>query len=306
MLSHSDINVLVHMVNVEFRKIVTFFRTNKLALHPAKTKFMLFTNSNVARSMNLEIVMNFNNVNENRADLIFPIERVTNNSSVPAIRFLGVYFDENLNFKYHISLLTSKLSKTLFIMRSVKNLLSERALKSVYYALFHSNLIYCIQVWSSTANSNISHITTMQKKAIRLILNQKYNAHSEPLFKKLEILPLPQLISFFNLQFMQQYTQGFLPISFNNVWLLNAERHREDFVLALRNRENLNVPFARLQSSTNQPLIKFPRMWAQFDNEDVKILRNKLEFNKELKKHFLKKLSANITCHRLLCPSCHL
>jgi hypothetical protein len=88
------------------------------------------------------------------------------NSAIPAIRFLGVYFNENLNFKYHISLLTSNLSKTLFIMRSVKNLLSERALKSVYYALFHSNLIYCIQVWSSTAISNINHITTMQKKPL--------------------------------------------------------------------------------------------------------------------------------------------
>jgi hypothetical protein len=145
-------------------------------------------------------------------------------------------------------------------MRSAKNLLNMRALKSVYYALFHSNLIYCIHVWSSTANSNFNHITSMQKKAIRLISNQKYNAHSEPFFKSLEILPLPQLISFFSLQFMQQYTQGFLPTSFNNVWLLNANRHRDDFILALRNRDNLHVPFATLQSSFNPPLVKLPRM----------------------------------------------
>jgi hypothetical protein len=131
------------------------------------------------------------------------------------------------------------------------------------------------------------------KKAIRLISNKNYNAHTEPLFKSLEILPLSHLTSF-------------LSISFNNVWLQNAERHREDFVLALRNSENLHVPFARLHSSSIQPYIKLPRMWAQFENEHIKILRNKLEFNGELKKYFLGKLSSRITCNRLLCPSCHL
>jgi Reverse transcriptase (RNA-dependent DNA polymerase) len=44
-LSHSDINILIRMVNVEFQKVVNFFRLHKLALHPAKTKFMLFSNS---------------------------------------------------------------------------------------------------------------------------------------------------------------------------------------------------------------------------------------------------------------------
>jgi hypothetical protein len=71
--SFSTTYLLIQMVNVEFRKIVTFIRTNKRALHTANTKFMLFSNNNVVRSMNIEIFMNFNNVNENRADLIFPI-----------------------------------------------------------------------------------------------------------------------------------------------------------------------------------------------------------------------------------------
>jgi hypothetical protein len=198
------------------------------------------------------------------------------------------------------------LSKALYAIRSSKNFLTPRALKSVYYALFHSNLIYCIHIWSSTAPSNYKHIVTMQKKAIRLIANKNYNAHSEPLFKSLEILKFNDLVTFFNLQFMQQYNEGFLPSSFNQVWLNNAERYREDFVLALRNRENLHVPFTRLHSSSLLPYVNLPRAWTLFDNENVKILRNKLEFNRELKKHFLSKLSNNIQCNRLLCPSCHL
>jgi hypothetical protein len=306
LLSHTNIDFLIEWVNREFRKIVYFFRLHKLALHPLKTKFMLFSNSHVVKSGNYEIVMNFNNVNENDRHLIFPIERVSANSPVPAIRFLGVYFDENLNFKFHINLISSKLSKALFIMRSVKNFVTPMALKSIYYSMFHCNLIYCIHIWSSTAPSNLNHITVLQKKAIRLIANQNYNAHTEPIFKSLAILPFPNLITFFNLQFMQHYFQGFLPTSFNNVWLSNATRHREDFVLALRNSENINIPFARLHSSSIQPLVNLPRLWSQFEEEDVKILRNKLEFNHKLKEFFLKKLSPTVHCNRLLCPTCHL
>ena len=47
--------------------------------------------------------------------------------------------------------------------------------------------------------------------ALRTIAGLKYNDHTEPTFKKLEILPFPNLIEFFNLQFMQQFVQKFLP-----------------------------------------------------------------------------------------------
>jgi hypothetical protein len=191
-------------------------------------------------------------------------------------------------------------------MRTAKNLLTPRALKSVYYSLFHCYLIYCIHIWSSTANSNLKHITVMQKKAVRLISNSNYNAHSEPLFKSLSILPFNDLIFFFNVQLMQQYNQGFLPPSFNDVWITNATRNREGFILQLRNRENFHVPFARLQSSLQQPLINLPRTWIQFSNEEIKVIRNKIEFNQKLKQFLLSKLSATVQCTRLLCPSCHL
>jgi hypothetical protein len=145
---------------------------------------MLFSNSPNVKASNIELFVNFNNEGENDNALIFPIERISANSPVPAIRFLGVYFDENLNFKYHIKLLLSKLSRTLYFLRSSKNFLTPKAMKAVYFSLFHSNLIYCIQIWSCTTGNNLNPIFTLQKKAIRLISNSNYNAHSEPIFKE--------------------------------------------------------------------------------------------------------------------------
>jgi hypothetical protein len=88
----------------------------------------------------------------------------------------------------------------------------------------------------------LKNITVMQKAAIRLISGVSYNAHTEPLFKANNILPFKDLITFFNLQLMQRYIQGFLPSSFRNTWLTNEARHqREDLNLVLRNSANLQI-----------------------------------------------------------------
>jgi hypothetical protein len=113
-----------------------------------------------------------------------------NTSPTPAIRFLGVYFDPHLNFKHHIQLLINKLSRTLYFLLSVKNILTFNAFKSIYYSLFHSHLIYGIHVWSCTNPSNLNPLIIKQKMAVRLLFNAKYNAHTETLIKAAKILPL--------------------------------------------------------------------------------------------------------------------
>ncbi len=116
---------------------------------------------------------------------------------------------------------------------------------------------------------------------------------------------LSYLIEFFILQFVQQFTQGFLPISFNNTWVSNAIRRQDEFQVSLRNDDDINIPFARTAQTERFPLTKFPKVWHNFPNENIKFQRNKLIFNEELKNHFLSQLKANYRCERLLCPHCH-
>jgi hypothetical protein len=67
----------------------------------------------------------------------------------------------------------------------------------------------------------------------------------------------------------------------NNVWVINASRYQNEFILQLRNRENIYIPFARL-TTTSQPFVNLPKTWCQFPNGKIKILRNKLEVKVEL------------------------
>ncbi len=79
-----------------------------------------------------------------------PLERIDKNSDVPAIKFLGIYIDPSLNFQFHIKHICSKLSKSMFAIRSVKHILPAEALKTLYFSLIHktslliSNFLLCL------------------------------------------------------------------------------------------------------------------------------------------------------------------
>ena len=251
------------------------------------------------------IVFNFNDINSlaPSPDLIKPMHCV-NNDSDPCIRFLGVLIDPHLSFKNHISLLNKKLSTALYYLRAVRYLLNQRALKFIYYAIFHSHLIYAIHAWSCTSESLLKPLYIKQKSAIRIVTNSSYNSHSEPLFKQMNVLPFPQLCTFFKLQFMQQFTQGFLPSSFNDIWISNRIRRATQDQIELRNDNDIAVPFSRTITISRMPLYSFPKIWAEFPSEQIKILRNKVEFNFELKKHFISLLHNTPHCMRLFCPAC--
>jgi hypothetical protein len=253
-----------------------------------------------------EIFINYNSPDAVQNSNLITRMNYINDSENPYAKFLGVLIDPNFSFKPHINSINKKISSALFFMRRAKNLLSERALKFIYYSLFHSQLIYANQLWSCCQESLLKPLITKQKMAIRIVANAKYNSHTEPLFKKLNILPFNNLCEYFKIQFMQQFVQKFHPKALENLWITNSMRHMDDDHVTLRNDDQLYIPFARTALTSRLPLTTFPRLWCDFPDEDIKFVRNKKEFNLKLKNHFISKLSTTIQCNRLLCPDCHL
>ena len=56
--SHQNLDELSAIVNNEFQKVVHFFRSHKLSLHPEKTKFMLFSSHKNVQIPNIFINCN--------------------------------------------------------------------------------------------------------------------------------------------------------------------------------------------------------------------------------------------------------
>ena len=66
------------------------------------------------------------------------------------IKFLGVYIDEHLTWKDHISYISKKISKSVGIMHRSRFNLSSKTKLSLYYTLIYPYIIYCNLAWSST------------------------------------------------------------------------------------------------------------------------------------------------------------
>jgi len=89
----------------------------------------------------------------------------------------------------HVKYVCNILNKNYCIIHSLKNVICINALRGIYFAKFHSHLIYGILFWGS--DSQGIKVFKMQKKVVRLICNIKKRTSCRELFKKLNILPVP-------------------------------------------------------------------------------------------------------------------
>jgi hypothetical protein len=272
-------------------------------LHPDKTKFIIISNSHIVHNTAVSVFINNNNPDQNNPNFIHEIQRVNLSDPVPAIKYLGVYFDPGLSFKYHVQQLSSKISKALYHLRCVKNVLPASALINLYFALIHSHLTYAIEIWGAAAQYLINELFVKQKTAIRIISNAKFNAHTAPLFKKLGILPITLLVknSFINIMHHHHYMK--LPVGLSNIWTTIRSRLDNAGAPNLRHEDNYYVPFMRTSHLMRFPLICAPQWWNDLPN-DIKSINYFNHFCSKVKENLLQNLTS--TCNRLFCPACSL
>ena len=88
--------------------------------------------------------------------------------------------DENLTWKNHVNMITSKLSKIIGILHRLKYMYPKHILLTIYNSLFIPRVNFGSLVWGTT----FERITKLQKKTIRTITHSHYIAHTEPLMKE--------------------------------------------------------------------------------------------------------------------------
>ena len=110
-------------------------------------------------------------------------------------KFLGVIVGQYLNWKYHISMVSHKISKSCGIISRIRNTLDIKAKKMICYSLIHPYLTYCINVWSSTYLTNFKTLCTAQKRSVRTLFATAQQPYSRDIFINKKILPLGKLIN---------------------------------------------------------------------------------------------------------------
>ena len=114
---------------------------------------------------------------------------IINNSHVEIVddfKLLGITVNKHLKWNTHIENTAIKVSKYIGVLNRLKHTLPPRILYTLYNTLILPHFNYGLIL--------LGHDNTrLQKRAIRTITNSRYNSHTEPICKLLNIIKLPDL-----------------------------------------------------------------------------------------------------------------
>ena len=267
--TNKNVRVLTDSIKSDLAILVDWFHANKLSLNLNKTNFIFFQPKGTKKD-NINVSLKVNDSTISRVDVV---------------KFLGVYIDQNLTFDKHAKYVCSKLSKNLYMMRSVKNILSKSSLKLLYYSYIHSCMVYGLNIWGPLiAKSNLKRIRTIQKKALRTITHAKFNASTNAICKSLSILLVDELIEMELTNVSYRFVNKSLPKSVMQLFQANSYHH----AYLTRQRDNPRIEKHKTAIFNKSFLCKAPSFWASLPQSN-KTKNKKGVFKSCLKKHLLKK-----------------
>ena len=88
-----------------------------------------------------------------------------------SVKTLGIYLDKRLKFDKHVSIVCQKASRQINAMSRISKYLDVKTKTMMYNAFVMSNFTYCINVWHFGQQSNAYKLEKLQKRALRVILN---------------------------------------------------------------------------------------------------------------------------------------
>ena len=109
-------------------------------------------------------------------------------------KYLGVFLDDQLNWKTHVHYINQKISKACGILAKLRHFCSLKVLKMVYYAIVYSYLQYCNVVWGNAHNITLRPLCRTLDKIMRIISFSPFNSSNiSSIYKKFAILQLDKI-----------------------------------------------------------------------------------------------------------------
>ena len=160
-----DINSLERVVNAELSKVQEWLVANRLTLNAKKSNFVIF--HPYRKKLDLDVILKISDIETN--DFVLLDQKTY-------IKYLGILIDSNLTWKYHISYITSKISKTIGVIARLRHFVPTSTLLTLYRSLLSPYLLYDFTVWGQAPQICLNQILVLQKRALRRIYFAPYRS----------------------------------------------------------------------------------------------------------------------------------
>ena len=125
----------------------------KISRNTGKTELVLFMSSEKQLNSELRIILNGKNFETN------------------SVKYLGIQFDKNLTCKQQIYRVVINLNNGNAMVSKLRHVLDIKTLRSVYYAIFESHLLYASLAWGQNTYS-VKRLHLLQMKSFRTMFFQ--------------------------------------------------------------------------------------------------------------------------------------
>ena len=209
-------------VNNHLIAVHAWLSSNKLLLNIDKSNFVIFHSAQKKVNYNFQLKINSISLKQETK-----------------IKYLGIMMDKNLNWKSHISFITSKIKRNIGIISKARHYLPLPLLVNLYYSFIYPYLTYGIIVWGHTYPSTLNPLLILQKRTLRIMTFSTFQAHTNPIFISLNILKFPDLVFLHTALFMYDFNNNNLPACFHSFFTSVKNTHSYNTRLASKSSFSL-------------------------------------------------------------------
>ena len=205
-----------------------------------------------------------------------------------SIKYLGVLFDDKINWDKHIQHVIFMLSSAIAILHKLKFYAPSSLLEKVYYGIVYPHLSYAITTWGNAASTRLNNIQVMQNRLVRIITKKcDRKTRMSPLYKQFSILNLSNIFKLEVTKFMSKIKNNNLPELFLNYFYSAADIYtnlppdKSDVTIFFCLDQVLNLPKIQLKCVAS----KCGTVYLCFSEKKVQL--GKRTFIKSLKKFLI-------------------
>ena len=110
----------------------------------------------------------------------------------------------------------------------IRHYVPQTELKSIYYAIFSSHMMYGAQVWGQSITTHTEKVFKLQNRAMRIINFSNFRADADPLYQTNKILKLEDYVKMQNCLFVHDFLNKNLPVCFDDYFQKLEDVYTED------------------------------------------------------------------------------
>ena len=118
-------------INHDIKQLWQWLQSNKISLNASKTEIIIFKTKLKTITKHLNFRVSGQKINP-----------------TTSVKYLGVHLSDSLTWEIHFKNLQAKLNRAIGLLCKIRHYAPKSLLKTIYFSLFNSHLIYACQIWT--------------------------------------------------------------------------------------------------------------------------------------------------------------